>query len=150
MPYKDPIKRKEYHKEYWKNYYKINKKRDNLMGKIWRQKNPNHYKEYWKTYYKNNLDKVLLTRRKYNLKKEYNITIEQYNEMFKKQNGRCAICNKHQNKFKRKLAVDHNHKTKKNRDLLCISCNLKVGHYEKSDIKGIKKYLNKHKRKELN
>ena len=59
--------------------------------------------------------------------KKYGITVDDYNRMFKEQDGRCAICNNHQNI--RKLAVDHNHKTGKVRGLLCINCNRGLGHY---------------------
>ncbi len=39
------------------------------------------------------------------------------------QNQSCAICNKHESEFKKRLAVDHNHRTKKVRGLLCYRCN---------------------------
>jgi|ERR1041385_2123575 hypothetical protein len=42
---------------------------------------------------------------------------------FKKQNGKCAICRKDQRMFKRRLNLDHNHKTGKIRGLLCYFCN---------------------------
>lgn len=35
----------------------------------------------------------------------------------------CAICKKHESNFKKRLAVDHNHKTGKVRGLLCYRCN---------------------------
>ena len=45
------------------------------------------------------------------------------------QNGRCAICGKHQNKFKKALSVDHCHKKGIIRGLLCNSCNLGLGKF---------------------
>lgn len=47
-------------------------------------------------------------------------------EFFRKQNGCCAICGKHQNQFKKRLALDHNHKSLKLRGLLCFYCNKRV------------------------
>lgn len=53
----------------------------------------------------------------------YKITKEEYFAMLKEQNSLCFIC-KIPNK---KLAVDHCHKTKKNRKLLCMQCNSILG-----------------------
>lgn len=39
------------------------------------------------------------------------------------QNGRCGVCGKSESEFKRRLAVDHNHKTGQVRGLLCYRCN---------------------------
>lgn len=50
-----------------------------------------------------------------------------YNILFAVQEGRCKICNKHQSEFKRKLAVDHDHKTNEVRGLLCNKCNTGIG-----------------------
>ena len=63
------------------------------------------------------------------LKRQYKITIEQYNGMFVKQNGKCAICNKHQQELSRNLAIDHNRETGKIRGLLCDSCNMGIGKF---------------------
>ncbi len=65
------------------------------------------------------------------------MTIEEYNKSLKKQGGVCAICrNKETTKRNGKLkslAVDHNHKTNKNRGLLCYNCNTALGKF-KEDI----------------
>jgi len=61
------------------------------------------------------------------LKATYGISRDVYLEMFNKQNGCCAICNKHQINFKRRLHVDHNHITGKIRALLCNLCNSMIG-----------------------
>ncbi len=81
-------------------------------------------------------------RFKHKLKFHYNMTPEQYDEMFKKQNGLCAICNKkesykhHITKQEIRLAVDHCHKTNKIRGLLCRKCNTNLGHFG-DDLNGI-------------
>ena len=72
------------------------------------------------------------------LKTRYGITTEQYAEMVKIQNNRCAICgNEETAKHNRtglvqKLAVDHCHTTGKNRGLLCQDCNRGLGKFKDS------------------
>lgn len=69
--------------------------------------------------------------RKFDLKKSYGITIEEYNKMFIFQNGCCAICNIHITEInsgrKKHLCVDHDHITGKIRGLLCDKCNRGIG-----------------------
>ena len=83
------------------------------------------------------------------LKYEYGITLDDYNKMFNEQEGKCAICQRHQNELKKILYVDHDHKTGEVRGLLCKNCNVALGFYEKYDTQIFEKYLKKY-RKELN
>ena len=70
--------------------------------------------------------------------RRYGISVEQYNELLKHHNGVCAICKQPEyvkstsagNPVKR-LAVDHDHNTGQVRGLLCHSCNVMLGQYEK-------------------
>lgn len=71
-------------------------------------------------------------RRDLNYKRKFGITLEQYNEMFLKQNGLCLGCYKHQKDDKRAFAVDHNHTTGKVRGLLCGNCNVALGNAKDS------------------
>jgi len=69
---------------------------------------------------------------KNNLKK-YGITPETYQELFTKQEGKCAICSSTEVSVARRsynLFVDHDHKTGKVRGLLCHHCNTGLGHYK--------------------
>lgn len=54
---------------------------------------------------------------------KYGITWAQRMDMWKLQKGRCAICGKHERRFKKRLAVDHCHRSGKTRSLLCFPCN---------------------------
>ena len=49
------------------------------------------------------------------------------------QKGKCGICKRHQRKFKKRLSVDHNHKTGFIRGLLCHYCNSKLLRYLRDD-----------------
>lgn len=64
-------------------------------------------------------------RKDHNLRHNYGITIEQYEQMYERQGGRCAICRGTNNG--KPLSVDHDHKTKKVRGLLCVNCNHAIG-----------------------
>lgn len=65
--------------------------------------------------------------REYELKRLYGISISEYNVLFQKQNGKCAICKIDHIKLKKRLEVDHNHQTGKVRGLLCGNCNKTLG-----------------------
>ena len=67
------------------------------------------------------------------LKRDFNITLEQYDEMFENQNGVCMICGGI-NSNGRRLAIDHNHETGKVRDLLCGNCNHFIGQAKENII----------------
>lgn len=66
----------------------------------------------------------------YNLKKNYGISLEDFTEMMKKQDGKCAICGINGDDLPKRLAVDHCHKTGKIRGLLCSSCNQGLGKFK--------------------
>lgn len=78
--------------------------------------------------------------RDYALRKLYGITLEQYQELLAKQDGRCAIC-----KRDRPLSVDHCHTTGRIRGLLCSSCNIVVGHIENDRMmEGVRDYFHEY------
>jgi hypothetical protein len=63
------------------------------------------------------------------LKRNYGISLDEYNEILNKQKGCCKICDKHYSTFKKALAVDHDHSTGKIRGLLCNHCNRGLGYF---------------------
>ncbi len=77
-----------------------------------------------KAYYARKRKKAI--HRKSNYKILYNITIEQFDEMFREQEGACAICKRDGVK----LVVDHDHSTGLARALLCNKCNHGLGRFE--------------------
>ena len=60
------------------------------------------------------------------LMKHYGISRIAYDELYKAQDGKCAIC-KEECKRGRELSVDHCHTTGKVRGLLCSTCNIALG-----------------------
>ena len=81
--------------------------------------------------------------REYDLKKNYGITFDKYLEMVKEQNNQCAISLK----TPKKLYVDHNHKLKMVRGLLCLNCNCGIGYFKDNPLflKKAQEYLVKTK-----
>lgn len=73
------------------------------------------------------------------LKFLYNFTIEGKELLFEKQNGKCAICEKTLDSAS-KAHLDHNHKTKEIRGLLCHNCNRGIG-YLKDNIDILQKAI---------
>ena len=125
MPYKDKAKARTYHKKYYAE---------------WHVKNKDHRDQQLK-----------VLNRKGHLKKRYNITPEEYEEILKSQNYCCAICGKHEKDNKKgemqqPLAVDHCHTKGSNRGLLCNTCNLGLGYFKDKPeflLKAVD-YLHKH------
>ncbi len=143
MPYKDPIILKQKSLEYREK----NREKLKLIAKRYREKNKNKIKKRLKLYALKNPEKIKLAYRKNALKKRYKLTIEKYNEMFKKQEGKCAICKIHEKELNKVLFVDHNHKTNKARELLCHKCNVALSYFENYDNKPFIEYLKKHREK---
>lgn len=139
------MKATEKQKEYFKQYYLKNRDKKLKYAKEYKLKNPGLFKKYIDNIGYANFAKI---QRKSYLKRAYNVTLEEYEKKLKEQNYCCAICNRHQSKFKRKLAIDHDHKTGKVRDLLCAGCNVDVSVVE-DRLEVLLKYLNKH-RKDVN
>lgn len=66
------------------------------------------------------------------LKRNYGITVEQFQAMYDAQKGCCDCCGKHESEFRRGLHVDHDHATGQVRALLCTRCNPGLGYFEDS------------------
>lgn len=60
--------------------------------------------------------------RKKHLKRQYGLSLEDFERLNRAQKGRCAICG--EKVTDRPLDVDHCHKTNRVRGLLCHRCNL--------------------------
>jgi len=81
------------------------------------------------------------------LRYNHGITLKEYDILFAKQEGLCAICGEVEQTGSR-LSVDHNHKTNVVRELLCRSCNVKLsGVEDKKYHKKALTYLKKHRKR---
>jgi hypothetical protein len=76
------------------------------------------------------------------LRKNYGITLEQYNDMLVKQNNCCACCKQPTEASGRNgLHVDHSHTTKEVRGLLCSQCNTGIGKF-REDVNTLQNAIN--------
>jgi hypothetical protein len=66
--------------------------------------------------------------------------------MLESQSFACAICGKHPKQNRKRLAVDHCHKTLRVRGLLCSQCNQAIGLFSEniSVIQNAIQYIQKH------
>lgn len=91
-----------------------------------------------------NKEKYKLLDLKGQLKRKYGISLNDYKNLVKKSNNKCAIC---KNKINKKtLVLDHCHFTKKVRNILCRNCNLGLGSFKDNPttLSNAIKYLKKH------
>ena len=138
------MKTAEERKQYRREQYLKHKDKEKAAREIYYSKNKKEILERQQKYNKENPIK----RKNAMLKYEYGITLNDYNKMFNEQEGKCAICQRHQNELTRTLCVDHDHKTNKVRALLCVTCNTDVSVVE-NRLEEMTKYINKH-RKDVN
>jgi len=89
----------------------------------WREANAEHVVEYRVKNYNSE------ARLELHYKKEYNITLQDYDDMYESQEGKCKICGSTDAKTPKngRFCVDHDHSTGEVRGLLCSSCNRGIG-----------------------
>ena len=105
-------------------FYKTGRKND--------KPNARHYecKECTKARVKRNHHADPTKQRRQHLRRAYDISLEEYEQMLKLQGGTCALCPKTSpggRHAQQHWCVDHDHVTGKVRELLCNDCNMVLG-----------------------
>lgn len=96
------------------------------------------YNEYMRDYMRKRRKGSPREIKDYDLRKKYNITMDQYETMLSEQNGQCAICGTTEPGQSKWFEVDHDHSCcdKKGscgacvRGLLCTGCNSGISRFE--------------------
>lgn len=163
---------KKYHREYHlkhrekrcaaaRAYYHGNKDRARTYNREWRARNKDKRRAQCARYQAKHGDKIRSRqrasyramspekKRARSLKLlcgSHGLTVAAYLEMVRRQKGRCAVCREPPAKGKR-LHIDHDHVTGKVRELLCLRCNVTLGHLERAPglEVGLLRYLEAHR-----
>ena len=114
-----------YRKTYIATHPEYRQKARERAGR-WAREHPERIKE--KARMSPKQDPVI--QRNAHLKCLYGITTPEYEAMLEKQGGVCVICGRPPKTLR--LHVDHCHKTKAVRGLLCLRCNMMCGHLHDS------------------
>ncbi len=110
-----------------KKYRRNNLEKINGYQKKYYDKNRELIREKARKYTKENPAKYYQSTFKSELKNNYRLTVKEFDEMVKRQDGKCGICGGYPGSRTKRLCVDHDHKTNKVRGLLCKKCNSALG-----------------------
>jgi hypothetical protein len=103
-------------------WYTENREREIARVRAWQQANP----ERLKASRDRNRDRRNRKMREIHLRNKFGLTPEEYERIFKAQDGVCALCER-QPTPGISLHVDHDHATGEVRGLLCMRCNNALG-----------------------
>ena len=108
--------RTEQQKEWGRKYYLENKELVFQRTKNWKSRNKTKLKNFQK---------------KYSLRKLYNLSVNEYENLVRKTNGKCCICNEllvfEARRTGKGAVIDHCHITGKVREIICRNCNYGIG-----------------------
>lgn len=122
----------------------LKRERSRIKLARWRKENPEKYlsqrRKWWtrnkekftqraKEWRTANPEKMRRYRLRSHFKKNFGITLEQYDLIWEQQGKKCAICGVGDS-FKDKFHLDHDHSTNVIRGILCARCNHGLGHFK--------------------
>lgn len=152
MPYKLPERERDYQRDYQRKWRKDNperwgqivsaqnkrliakigieafRKQRNEKSKAWRLANPERTRFIAKKARQKRLPQEMANRRL----NKYGLTNDDFNALIATQQNKCAICAV--SFAERKPHVDHCHKSKRVRGLLCSLCNRGLGHFRDNHL----------------
>jgi hypothetical protein len=135
-------------REDYRNGFITEEPKANIWSRQYRKDSPEKHRE-WE---KRGRERLGSLRNIREITRVRGITLDEYYVIEGRQNGKCDICRKEENRKSRsggiaRLCLDHCHETGKVRALLCHDCNTAIGKF-KDDIQLLKNaisYLEKHK-----
>lgn len=122
--------------EYWRKRYRSNPEKAKASARDWRRNNPERVKQNNVAWRKANPELAGLLKPRWaalnpekvlarELRRTYGLTVAEFYRMLAEQGGVCAACRKPC--YRKRLSVDHDHKTGAVRGLLCQRCNSALG-----------------------
>lgn len=109
----------------------------NKKSSEWQKQNKERANEKNRRWAKENSEQKYFGSRSSKLKQNYNLSVDDYNEMMIAQNNVCKICKQEETQKNAKgtnwsLSVDHCHSTGKVRALLCSKCNVGLSKFREN------------------
>lgn len=128
-----------------RRYYERNKEKIKTQTYAYRAKHPERWREKNRRYQQERAKADPNYWRAKSIKKRYGITIEEFEQLLKAQENRCAICRTPADQIKRKC-IDHCHRTGKVRGILCQGCNVAIAHLRDDPLIALRasEYLSRH------
>jgi len=111
------------HPGYSQKSYGRTREKQLAQGRARYQQNKSKVAQYWKDFRKRFPNKS----KDWQLRRDYGITLEDYNKILTQQNNACKLCNSSPIK---NPSVDHSHTTGKVRGIVCQGCNIVIGFFE--------------------
>ncbi len=118
-----------------KNWTDEDRAKAKARERAWYDANRDHLLAVQRVWYEANREKRLDQERARRLKLTYDMTMDEFWEMYELQDGRCLICGSETHAFVtpvpkgffRRTAIDHDSLTGEVRGLLCSYCNTAIG-----------------------
>jgi hypothetical protein len=111
---------------YRRQQYLANPEASKARVRDWQKANPERL-QAWRKAYRSKPERKRADRQGH-LKRKFGLTVEEYDEMVRRQGGVCYLCGKPP-AAGQSLDVDHDHKTGAVRKLLCRNCNQGIGKF---------------------
>jgi hypothetical protein len=108
----------------------VTKKTNADYQREWRKRNSERSKFFRERWNKANPESRRLSTLKARIKRQYGITLEEYEQRFEDMGGKCGICEEVLERGKGKHALDHCHNTGQLRGFLCGKCNRGLGYFQ--------------------
>lgn len=115
-----------------KQRYPLVREQAIARAKAWQEANRDRVNAYHRE--RRTRPEVKERERAGHLKRKFGITLETYDDLFKRQGGRCAICQRVP-RDDISLHVDHEHETGRVRGLLCFRCNNALGDFDDDPVR---------------
>lgn len=121
-----------------REWYRKNRERSIAYVRAWQKANPDRVRASAQR----NRTKKLQKMREIHLRRNFDLTVEEYDALLERQHGRCAICHSPPTPGI-SLHVDHDHGTGEVRGLLCFRCNNALGLFREDPelLRGAARYL---------
>jgi hypothetical protein len=122
-----------------RRYRESHREECSACSRDYRTRHPDETRALRQRWYDGHRDQISAYMFVHGLRHKYGLSIEDYEAMYERQGGKCALCG-----HPDRLCVDHDHQTGRVRGLLCYLCNTALGRLVGDDpvrLDAIRDYL---------